>query len=304
MSKSFKGIETVKKIVAEASSETGIEMNVRTVSCEPSHYAPGQFPVVRTLWEEELIRLFDAYAPERDNRWREYGQDFENAVFRVRYDRQDGECSCGFEGLADKWHKENPHLPTCYCEIRSVAIAKWEVDHGMKEAEEASRCDIVTSEAIGFGICTTASRSAAAQEAHGRWCALFDARKKYEYGLSHQLCLEMGIPWNRGGGSAVHCTCGADEKAKGWFAKHDHTEPCDIWWMGQPNFLHKPSSYGVYWYKYPCREAYGTQQLQVDGFRAIIDECIASLVKPSPDSASPADTSLGPDLPSQRAGRK
>lgn len=45
-------------------------------------------------FEEELSRLFDSYAPDRDSSWREYGVAFENDVFRV-FPYYWGDCDCG-----------------------------------------------------------------------------------------------------------------------------------------------------------------------------------------------------------------
>jgi hypothetical protein len=57
----------------------------------------GKFPVERSEgWEEELTRLFDAYAPKRDNSWREYGEEFVNDVFEV-HQYWWGDCTCGAE---------------------------------------------------------------------------------------------------------------------------------------------------------------------------------------------------------------
>lgn len=299
MSEAFKGFGVIQELAKDMPN-----VSIGSVSCEPTSYRDGEFPIDRGFWEHELIRLFDAYAPVRDNGWREYGVDFENDVFRVRYDRQDGDCSCGFSDLAEKWHADNPHLPACYSIVLHEAIAKWELEHGMDAAEEASHCDIFTVASDlefkdGFpnfvnpikftryedamahlhsrGGMFSSTSSPRAAAAHKSWCSLYDAQRKWEASLTRRLCREMGIPWNDGRGSACHCTCGKDQRAKAWFANHDHKEPCDIWWMGQPNFLHKPSGYGVHWYKYPCRDAYGTQPMSPAGFVEIIGSCIASI---------------------------
>jgi hypothetical protein len=57
-------------------------------------------------FEEELYRLFDAYAPDRDNSWREYGVDFENNIFSVMQYWW-GDCTCGWDEI------DNGHLPSC-----------------------------------------------------------------------------------------------------------------------------------------------------------------------------------------------
>ena len=61
----------------------------------------GEHPVPRT--EElysELVRLFDAIDPERDNSWREYGVEFENDTFSTMPYWWD-DCTCGNE-VVDK----------------------------------------------------------------------------------------------------------------------------------------------------------------------------------------------------------
>ena len=65
----------------------------------------GEFPIEREEgFEEELVRLFDAIAPDRDNAWREYGMEFDNDVFSV-FPYYWGDCTCGYE--------ENSHDETC-----------------------------------------------------------------------------------------------------------------------------------------------------------------------------------------------
>jgi len=63
-------------------------------------------------WEEELFRLFDAYAPGRDN---PYGEPFENAVFTVM-PYWWGDCTCGWDML-DGGHQAVDrlgHAEGCY----------------------------------------------------------------------------------------------------------------------------------------------------------------------------------------------
>lgn len=44
-----------------------------------------------------------------------------------------------------------------------------------------------------------------------------------------------------------------------------------------PNFLHKPSGYEIRWYKYPLRDAYSSQKLEIGDFNRILNECLASI---------------------------
>lgn len=45
----------------------------------------------------------------------------------------------------------------------------------------------------------------------------------------------------------------------------------------RPNFEHKPSGYELRWYKRPLRDSYANKPLAIGDFRALIDECIASI---------------------------
>lgn len=78
----------------------------------------GPYPIRRGAgWEEELFRLFDAYAPKRDNSWREYGEEFDNDTFSVS-PYYWGDCECGwdeFSGEAeDLFGGLSSHGPDCY----------------------------------------------------------------------------------------------------------------------------------------------------------------------------------------------
>src|SRR6266404_1564111 len=159
-----KATEVIQKIADEISQETGIEISIHTVSLEPTRYAEGEFPIDRTQWENELFKLFNAYAPNRDNSWRDYGEDFENDTFWVHLDYHFFECKCGY----------------------------------------------------------------------------------------------------------------GDEEFSDEILKKEHLKICEYWWINKPNFFHKPSGYGVFWYKYPCREVHGNQPKTIKEFRAIIQECIGS----------------------------
>lgn len=64
------------------------------------------------------------------------------------------------------------------------------------------------------------------------------------------------------------CACGHD----------DVDEECeDGCKLMLPNFLYKPTGYSIKWYKYPFRAAYQSQNLRLDGFSRIIDDCLKSL---------------------------
>lgn len=77
-------------------------------------HSRGEYPIPRGKgWEEELNRLFDTYAPARDNSWREYGEVFENDTFFV-FPYYWGDCTCGYETAEWAWSESHQHEPTCY----------------------------------------------------------------------------------------------------------------------------------------------------------------------------------------------
>ena len=44
-----------------------------------------------------------------------------------------------------------------------------------------------------------------------------------------------------------------------------------------PNFVYKPTGLEISWYKYPMRDAYSNQDIDIDTFKQIIAECAKSL---------------------------
>lgn len=44
-----------------------------------------------------------------------------------------------------------------------------------------------------------------------------------------------------------------------------------------PNFVHKPTGLEISWYKYPMRDAYCNQDIDLESFKKILDECDKSL---------------------------
>ena len=44
-----------------------------------------------------------------------------------------------------------------------------------------------------------------------------------------------------------------------------------------PNFEHKPTGLKIAWYKYPMRDAYSNQNVDIDEFKRILDDCASSM---------------------------
>lgn len=44
-----------------------------------------------------------------------------------------------------------------------------------------------------------------------------------------------------------------------------------------PNFVYKPTGLEISWYKYPMRNAYSNQDVSVEDFKAILDNCVKAV---------------------------
>lgn len=290
MSDSFKGLKSVRKMVKHASKKSGIPMSVRTVSCELTSFREGQFPIERGPWERSLIRLFAAYAPDRDNGWREYGVDFENDTFHVHVDYCDADCSCAY-GVEEKvWLAQHKHSADCFVSVCGRFVAEIEKQYPVPHYEFLDTMDDYDiAHMVEFwhgGPGPTDEQKAAHEEKQAtreaERVAYFKVREVHKKltveavaaeAERRSLKLEYDPEWCW----QYCCTCGHSAEHEAWQTLHDHVKPCEIWWMGQPNFLHKLTGYAVHWYKYPCRDGYGNQPKTLRQFQAIIRECIGSL---------------------------
>ena len=90
---------------------------------------------------------------------------------------------------------------------------------------------------------------------------LFDALGCEGYGINFENETFWIMPYYWGG-----CECGSDE----------HEPEC---LKVKDNFCYNPTGFGLQWYKYPFRDSYMNQQIELEQFRGIINTCIASLGK-------------------------
>jgi len=95
-----------------------------------------------------------------------------------------------------------------------------------------------------------------------------------EYGFSTE-----GDDWWHG--CAVKCTCDLEERRQVIirqyaviFGHEGHKSDC---YLVKDNFHYNPTGFGIQWYKYPFRDSYMNQDISLDSFRKIIDNCIRSL---------------------------
>lgn len=227
----------------------------------------GNYPIERGVgWEEELVRLFDAYAPDRDNSWREYGVEFENDVFAVFPYYWDG-CTCGYEEQEDQWDNENRHDPGCY----QVAVAEAMTEWLAQNPEPAATPMNVSFEKAPKGMVVVTAEPACSPSADA-WREWASRREAARTAIYDRLCAEFGL--DRKYGCAVHCTCTYQERWQRFCTEHSHAPSCPII---KPNFLYKPTGYSIQWYKYPLRDSYASDAISLVAFRAMVDKCIKSL---------------------------
>lgn len=228
-------------------------------------------------FEEELRRLFDATAPDRDKSWRDYGPSFENDTFQI-WPYSWCDCDCGYDQIEAAWSKKNRHGSDCYQSRMSRALAEWDAMHDYKATEKASYCDIQREESQDMmGIPMTvhiSERSPKAELAHEKWCELYHQRNKFEEKTRKELCKLLNIPWNKGYGCACHCTCDYEKRWRIFLESHTHDLRCQV---ARKSFLFKPDGFWMDWYKYPLRDAHSSSRVSLEDFGVIIDRCIASL---------------------------
>jgi len=206
-------------------------------------HSQGGYPIDRGKgFESELFRLFEAYAPDRDNSWREYGVPFENGVFVVRQYNWDADCTCGFDDIDNQWLEENPHAANCY----QNELRRRKLQAGFIENKVCGWLDWKNDN--------------------------YEQGRDIERRIYQELCEERHLPYPFG--CAIHCDCGRDERYRKWRETHDHADDCAL---VLPNFHHKPSGLKIEWYKYPLRDSYSNRPLTLCEFRAVIDDCIKSL---------------------------
>lgn len=113
----------------------------------------GEFSVPRTVtWEGAIVGLIAAlYGPDETTNGFE---NFENEVFAIRTYYW-GDCACGYEAAAEKWHTENCHTQDCYqAEYQKIGEA---YGHLSKESDPAvkalcKRRGIAWNKGFGSGV--------------------------------------------------------------------------------------------------------------------------------------------------------
>jgi hypothetical protein len=206
----------------------------------------GEYPLERGAgFEEELCRLFDAYAPNRDNSWLGYGEEFENDTFSV-FPYYWGDCTCGF----DDYEYTEEHSPSCFqkeLEQEKLKIGWTKGEFGLDRPKDWS----------------------------------WEDEQRKEKKIVKKLYEKRG--WNTKSGSwwygyGVRCDCDYNQRYENWLKQigypNRHREDC---LLVKPNFLYKPTGLRIKWYKYPLRDAYISKEITLDEFKQVIDDCIQSI---------------------------
>ena len=84
-----------------------------------------------------------------------------------------------------------------------------------------------------------------------------------------RLCERLGIPWNDGIGSALHCTCDYEERFVAEVG--DHVETCKV---VLPNLRYRPTGFELRWYKYPLRDSYMNQNLDQKAWTELFERIL------------------------------
>ncbi len=200
----------------------------------------GEVPIERGEgFEEQLTRLFDAYAPKRDNGWREYGEEFTNDTFEV-HSYYWGDCTCGWDSLDDGHKKESElkHSKDCY-------------QNDYHRIYELCKSDFDKERVL-----------------------IRDVYKKLGWDTTspdwwHGCAIRCSCDYHDRLGALIQQYA---EK----FGCDGHKEDCLLL---RPNFQFKPTGYKLMWYKYPLRDSYANQKLTLKQFEVMIDKCIASIGK-------------------------
>jgi hypothetical protein len=198
----------------------------------------------------------------KEGEWADkYGTDYEDDIISIHHDLQDYYCQCDYEPQEKAWLAANPHTSECFVTVVGALVQNVEAEHPVPEFNLFYEMDDVdATEFVQFwhgGPEPTEEQKArkkAKQEAHESarraYFKASDIRSKAVAKAVQAKTLKYDPEWSW----KYHCNCGHSAAHDEWQKRHEHVKPCDHWWGGQPNFLHKPSGVEVRWYKYIGRD--------------------------------------------------
>jgi hypothetical protein len=92
-----------------------------------------------------------------------------------------------------------------------------------------------------------------------------------------KLCRKHDIPYNKGSGGSVHCTCDYERKWKDFISVYDHKLDC---LLVLPNFRY--NDFEITWYKYVGRGMEYNREISKGEIKEIFDYCEVSLCQTVP----------------------
>jgi len=224
-------------------------------------------PIASTDIELDLVNLTEYLVKNGKAEWVGgilggefgYGCHFKNKVFEMR-PYYWGECDCGWEEFFNENDFKEKHSKRCYQSLVDKELIKngWKKNKwNYLEAPKKLSWDQATR--IKNKI-----------------------RKKY--------CKQFGLEFPNG--SAIHCSCGRDNRWRDWFIKkvkefrgnickidesnlpNPHKDTCSL---VLPNFKHYKSGLEIRWYKWIGRNMGYNKQISKKEWIKIFKECIKSI---------------------------
>lgn len=201
----------------------------------------GAIPIPRHVgWEEQLARLFEVAGLD---------------AFGVPLDGSSWDTKASYEN--DEFWVMPYYWGGCTCGWDDVCASVG------AQVQHRPDCIATQIEAIG------GMRPGQEDEWLARLKRLYEA---------HGFSTEGDGWWH---GCAYRCTCDYGERYRRALDQYktgeyhgEHRPDC---LLVRDNFHHKPTGFGIQWYKTPLRSAYMNQELTLDQFKAIVDQCIASV---------------------------
>lgn len=204
----------------------------------------------------------------KEGEWADkYGTDYEDEVICIHHDLQDYDCKCEYETVEKAWLEANPHSDECFVAVTGHLLAKVEAEYPVPEFNPFYQMDDVDAAEFvqfwhgGDGPTDEQKARKKAKEAEHELSRkrYFAASKKRSAAVRRAVSAEaerrqIELKYDPEWSWQYQCTCGQAERHEQWQKLHEHVKPCDHWWGGQPNFLHKPSGLEVSWYKYIGRD--------------------------------------------------
>ncbi|MDP9162140.1 MAG: hypothetical protein M3O09_18185 [Acidobacteriota bacterium] len=256
---------------------------------------------------ELIIRALSLKHGE-DGSWADkYGADYEDDTILLRRDNQHPDCTCSYEPNEKAWLEANPHSEKCFVTIAGKVVKELEEKHPLPPCKMFYEMDDVdAAQFVQFwhnGPGPTAEqleRQKAKKAAHAAEHEAYSKASKVRREAVTAAICKLAAEHGQLGKDKIEerfadwvweyrCTCGRSKLHGEWQHSNEHVRPCEIWWCGQPNFMHKPSGLEVRWYKYIGRDMkYNMKTLPPEHWQQIKQLVTEDEIKQVLDNASEA----------------